>query len=232
MPRYTSAYSSLLLRLKEVEVLRRSAAAKERDDPIKLRHDINAFCRAGIVLLCAHLEAYVKELGEVALTNIHARAVPRTMLASQFFYHLSKDLLDEVRDTSDPMKIAAKVFDFLQQDATYWGRVGPFPIPLPVDRFNKGFANPAFKKVRAYLNRFGYADYKVELARKLKADYLVTVNMVDHLVDTRNKIAHGDPSVTKTPQDVKEMIRIIRVYCKATDTIFASWCKQELCTIR
>jgi RiboL-PSP-HEPN len=232
MARYTSAYSSLILRLDEVELLRRSAAAKERDDPINLRYDINAFCRAGIVLLCAHLEAYIKELGEVALTNIHAKSVPRAILASQFFYHLSKDILDEVQDTSDPIKVASKVFHFLQHDATYWDRVGSFPQPLPVDRFNKGFSNPAFQKIRAYFNRFGCADYKTELARKLKADYTVTVNMVDHLVDTRNKIAHGDPSVTKTPNDVKDMIRIIRAYCQATDVIFASWCKRELCTIR
>ena len=60
----------------------------------------------------------------------------------------------------------------------------------------------------------------------------VTVDMVDHLVDTRNKMAHGDPAVTKNPTDVKEMIQIIRTYREATDVIFASWCKRELCTIR
>jgi hypothetical protein len=232
MARYTSAYSSLLLRLKEVEVLRRSAAAKERSNPITLRHDINAFCRAAIVLLCAHLEAYVKELGEIALTNIHAKAVARTNLSPQFFYHLSKDILDEVQDTSDPVRIAVKIFDFIQNDFTYWNRVGPFPQPLPVDRFNQGFSNPAFQKIGAYFNRFGCVDYKKELARRLKADYSVTVNMVDHLVDTRNKIAHGDQAATKTPTDVKDMIRIIRTYCGATDGIFASWCKRTLCAIR
>ncbi len=153
-------------------------------------------------------------------------------MAAQFFYHLSKDILDEVQDTADPEKIAVKVFDFLQHHATYWGRMGPFPQPLPVDRFNKGFSNPAFKKIRAYFNRFGYGDYVPELCQVLKADYSVTVNMVNHLVDTRNKIAHGDPSVTKTPGDVEDMIRIVRAYCRATDAVFASWCKRELCTIR
>jgi RiboL-PSP-HEPN len=232
MARYTLAYSSLLLRLKEIEVLRRSAGATERSDPINLRHEINAFCRAAIVLLCAHLEAYVKELGEIALTNIHAKAVPRVKLSPQFFYHLSKDILDEVQDTSDPIRIAAKVFDFLQNDLAYWNRAGPFPQQLPIDRFNQGFSNPAFQKIGAYFNRFGYADYKRELARMLKADYSVTVNMVDHLVDTRNKIAHGDQAATKTPADVRDMIRIIRAYCGTTDKIFASWCKRTLCTIR
>src|SRR5271157_1825542 len=133
MARYTTAYSSLLGRLDEVEILRRAATAYEKRDPISLRRDINAFCRGAIILLSAHLEAYIKELGEVALTNIHAKSVPRAGMAAQFFYHLSKDLLDEVQDTSDPVKLATKVFAFVQNDVTYWGRVGPFPQPLPVD---------------------------------------------------------------------------------------------------
>jgi hypothetical protein len=70
------------------------------------------------------------------------------------------------------------------------------------------------------------------LAHALKGDYNVMVNMVDHLVDTRNKIAHGDTMATKTPKDVEEMARIIRKYCGVTDTVFAAWCKKNLCPIR
>jgi hypothetical protein len=232
MPRYTSAYSSFLPRLKEVETLRRSAVTRERENPVNFRHEINAFCRAAVVLLCAHLEGYVKDLGEVALNRIHVRLVPRTGIAEQFYYHLSKDILDEVKDASEPTKIAEKVFRFLQSDLEYWNRIGPFPQPLPAERFNRGFANPAFDKIRAYLNRFGYEGYKNDLARMLTADFQVTVNMVNHLVDTRNKIAHGDLLATKTPADVRDMIRVIQAYCGATDTVFAAWCKANLCAIR
>ncbi len=104
------------------------------------------------------------------------------------FYPLSKDILDEVQDTSDPIKIATQVFDFLQQDAIHWNRAGPFPQPLPVDRFNKGVSNPRFQKMRAYFNRFGYADYRLEFALTLTADFNVTVNMVDHHVDTGTRL--------------------------------------------
>jgi len=43
--------------------------------------------------------------------------------------------------------------------------------------------------------------------------------MVDHLVDMRNKIAHGDPTATKTPADVKLMVKAIRDYAVATDNL-------------
>jgi hypothetical protein len=213
MPRYTSAYSSFISRLDEVQLLRRLAAAKERADPVDLRYEINAFCRAAIVLLCAHLEAYIKELGEGALTGIHVRSVPRTRLVPQFYYHISKDILDEVKNTSDPEKMATKLFTFLNSDLPYWGRAGPFPQPVPVDRFNMGFSNPTVDKIRAYFNRFGYSEYKKDLAQILKADYQVTINMVDHLVAIRNKIAHGDLAATKPPGDLRDMILIH--YCPA-----------------
>ena len=232
MAKYTSAYSSFVLRIDEVEILRYSAGVKEKSDPIKMGSEINALCRGAVVLLCGHLEAYIKELGEVALNSIHSKAVSRNDLALQFYYHISKDILDEVKDTNDPSKIANKLFDFLQSDYDLWGRTGPFPCPIPVDRFNKGFSNPAFGKVSAYFNRFGYLDYKKDVAHRLQADYNATVNMVDHLVDTRNRIAHGDPAATKTPSDVKDMVKLIRTYCLATDAVFASWCKRCLCSIR
>ncbi len=232
MARYTSAYSSFVSRLAEVEILRRSAREKEELNPVGLRREINALCRGAIVLLNAHLEAYIKELGEVTLDSIYKKRVSRNTIAPQFYYHLSKDILDELKETSDPLKIADKLFSFLQSDTIFWTLSGPFPQPLPVDRFNKGFSNPAFQKIKVYFNRFGYSEYKDDLAHFLRADYRATINMVDQLVDTRNKIAHGDPTITKTPTDIKDMAMMIRSYCNATDTVFASWCKNTLCAIR
>lgn len=232
MSRYTIAYSSLGFRLKEVKLLQQSAALKEKNDPIGVWDEINAFCRAALVLLSAHIEAYIKEVGEVALTQIDTKATIRSHFAPQLYYHISKDRLDEIRDTAEPEKIANKLFTFLNTDLPYWGRNGPFPLPLPADRFNKGFSNPAFGKICSYFNRFGYSDYKRDLARLLAGQYTATVNMVNHIVDTRNKIAHGDLTATKTPTDLRDMISIVRTYCKATDEVFAVWCKKNLCSIR
>lgn len=232
MSRYTSAYTSLIRRLVEVEILYRGAAVKEKLDPIGFSNEINAFCRGAIVLLCSHLEAYIKELGEITLTALQSKAIARSGIPPQFFYHISKDFITEVKDTSDPAKIAEKMFAFLLSDNSYWDRSGPFPTPLPVDRFNEGFSNPAYKKITRYFNRFGYTSYRSDLAGTLKANYNATVNMVEHLVHVRNKIAHGDLLVTKTPSDVREMTNYIKGYSRATDSTFATWCKANLCSIR
>jgi RiboL-PSP-HEPN len=232
MARYTSPYRQFLTRLDEVELLRNYAAKMERTNAVGLASEINAFCRGSIVLLSSHVEAYVKEVGETALDAFFRRAVDRKCFSSQTFYHISKDVIDEIKDTSDPIKLADKIFGFIDTDVTYWSKAGPFISPIPPERFNKGFANPKFEKVKAYFNRFGYSDYRLDFYRQLRADAQPTENMLDHLVDIRNSIAHGDPSATKTPTDLKEMISIIRRFCRVTDDIFSSWCKKQFCTIR
>jgi hypothetical protein len=124
MARYTSAYGSLIIRLREVEILYRSAAIKEKIDPINLRDEINALCRGAVILLSAHLEAFIKELGEIVLTNIHLKGVSRDCFVPQLFYHISKDIISELKDTADHIKIAEKIFFFLNSDLEYWNKLG------------------------------------------------------------------------------------------------------------
>src|SRR5579864_7738324 len=92
---------------------------------------------------------------------------------------VSQDLLMEIRDTTDPEKLAEKVFGFIDSDLAYWSKVGAFPLPIQTDRFNKGFGSPAFPKIKQYFNRFGYATYARDLSDRLRAAYMPTVNMVN-----------------------------------------------------
>ncbi len=232
MPRYTVAYSSFLTRLDEVQTLRGLAAKQEEADPIALSASINALCRGTIVLLSSHVEGFIKELGELTLERVHLRGVARGAIVPQFFYHLSKDKLTELRDASQPDTIATRLFEIVQRDLDLWNKAGPFPRALPAEMFNRGFANPAFVKIKTYFNRFGYDTFTNDLGAALAANYLPTTNMINHVVDLRNKIAHGDPTVTETPADLGDMIRLVRTFCRSTDDVFARWCRASLCSIR
>ena len=232
MARFTTAYSSFITRLNEVEILRNAAAQKELQDPINFGNEINALSRGAIVLLSSHLEAYIKELGESALDSLSAQRAHRNDLSDRFFYHLSKDVIDEIKDTSEPERIGGKIFDFLNRDQPLWSRSGVFPIQIDNERFNKGFSNPSFKKIKSYFNRFGYSDFQKDLTAKLRSDYSAVVNMIDHLVGVRNKIAHGDPGASKTPSEVLDMVNFVRRFCQTTDSAFATWWKLNYCSIR
>ncbi|MDJ0826846.1 MAG: MAE_28990/MAE_18760 family HEPN-like nuclease [Rhodobacter sp.] len=232
MPRYTVAYNQYVKRLTEVEILLRRSRFLERRSPIDSRNEINANCRAAIVLLSSHLEGYIKDISEIALDRIFVDQVPRNALSARFFYSISKDRFDELRNTSDPSAFGEKVFSFLDADGPFWGQTGPFPNAIPTDRFIKGFASPSLKKIAKFFKNFGYDDFKVDVSRALGPDTSAVLNMLENVVATRNDIAHGDSSVIRTPSDVLQMVSMLRYFGRVTDDAFASWCRSNLCSIR
>ncbi|WP_319582999.1 MAE_28990/MAE_18760 family HEPN-like nuclease [uncultured Pseudodesulfovibrio sp.] len=232
MARYTSAYSSLVTHVKEVEILQKLADRKAKSDPIGCKHEIDSLSRGAVVLLCAHLEGYIKELGEVTLEAIYKRGVDRGNVSAAVYYHISKDFIEIIKNTQNPSSVSGHMFNLLKNDLEYWQLSGPFPSPIPSDRFNRGFASPSHKKISAYFKRFGYDNFIGDMQVYLKAKYLILSNAIDHLVDTRNKIAHGDPSASKTPSELLEMLAVTKEYCRAVDSVFAFWCRSVLCCIR
>ncbi|WP_238923593.1 HEPN domain-containing protein [Achromobacter ruhlandii] len=110
--RYTDVYIALKNRLVEVEILLRFAAKKERQSPLESRHEINALCRGAIVLLCAHLEAYIKEVGELAIESLHGNGVSREHVAPQFFFTYPKRLLKNCVKQPTPKNQRRKFFPF------------------------------------------------------------------------------------------------------------------------
>lgn len=233
MARYTSVYGSFVNRSSEVELLVNRASLIEKSGGVfKHGKEIDALCRGAVVLLSSHIEAYIKELGENVLDSVYKKGICRSKLADEVFYHASKDYLNSIRDSSGASSISSNVFAFLNTDAHLWRKIDKLPAPIRSDEFNKGFANPKFERIKAYFGRFGYSNYQRDLYRALAADATATFAQIDQIVTTRNAIAHGEASATKTPSEVKEMIASAKRFCRATDSVFAGWCAVEICPIR
>lgn len=233
MPRYTAAYCGFLRRLSEIEALNR--LAKQHSIRLGSRSDastVNALCRANIVLLSSHLEGYVEDLAEVILQRIFQRALSKQKLAPRFLYYFSKDLLDELYETRNPDRIAVKMNKLFQRDVDIWSGNDTFAEELPSDRFVSDFSNPSFEKIKRFIARFGYNNYSHDLGHLLSSKYQACVNMVDNVIDQRNKIAHGDAVATSTPSDVVDMLRLVRLFCRATDDVVGGWFRNAGCVIR
>lgn len=204
----------------------------ESENPLGNAEKINAICRGGIVLLCGHVEGYIKELGELALTNIYEKEVCKSKISPLLAYYASKDHIDKIKDTSSADTIAETLAEMFATQFHLWGDSGPIAAPISEDLFNRGFASPSVKNISKYLGRFGYRHYKRDLERQIKAEVGVFTTSVNHLVDTRNKIAHGDRGTSKTPSDILEIVKIVHKFCRATDDVFAKWCREKICSIR
>ena len=232
MARYTSAYSALVVRLGEVRIMLEMAQRFEKKDPLGNAKKINAICRGGIVLLCGHVEGYIRELGELALSNIYEKEVCKSKISNLLAYYASKNYVDRIKDTSNANTIAETLSEMFASNYHLWGDSGPIASPISEDLFNRGFASPSVKNISKYLGRFGYRHYKQDLRHKIEAEMGAFKTSIDHLVDTRNKIAHGDRVTSKTPSDILATVKIVHKFCRATDQVFAKWCRENICSIR
>lgn len=233
MPRYTTVYGEFVSRIDEVSLLRRKAAALERSSSsLHKGPEISALCRAAVVLLSSHIEAYVKELGEHTLDSAHQKAVHRSKLAPQFFYYVSRERIENIRTSGQPETIANHVKALIDSDLMHWQGDGAIHGPIASQEFNAGFSNPKFDKVKSYFGRFGYTDFRKDFMRVLQHRGTLIEASLNTIVDTRNSIAHGDPAATNTPAEVKEMESVAKEFCRTVDLVFARWCKSALCSIR
>jgi regulatory protein YycH of two-component signal transduction system YycFG len=183
-------------------------------------------------LLSSHIEGYIKDVGEVAIERIALRKLPKSKLSGSFRYHLSHDLINEIKNTNDPSKIAIKVDTLFQRDGHIWGTDQRFSGTLPASLFLANFAIPNHEHIRKFFNRFGYQHYNSDLERRLASNYQPCRNMVDQVVDQRNAIAHGDMVMTGTPTDLAQMIALVKQYCREADHVVGNWFSSQRCTIR
>jgi hypothetical protein len=233
MARYTGVYGEFRERTGEVSLLVSRAAALERSkDALTRGKEIDALCRGALVLLSSHIEAYIKELGESALDAIYSKQVCRSKISQPFFYYVSRENIDPIKQSDGAESIANSVFRFIRNDVHLWSDTGEFPAPILAEDFNRGFSNPKFDKIKGYFGRFGYKDYRTDFFRNLRASANPIIAALDLVVDTRNAIAHGVASATKTPKEVRGLIAATTIFCRTTDIVFADWFKANICKIR
>jgi hypothetical protein len=233
MSRYTAAYSNFVKRLSEIVALQRlsfsfSPSGSNPGHDLKM----NALCRGGIVLLSAHIEGYIEDLGEIILDRIVINKMQKNDLADSFFYFFSKDIIDEIKDTGNPDAISKKIKDLITRDVDIWANELVFFKQLPADRFLHGFSNPKTEEIRRLFSRFGYRDYVTDIRKLLKANFDFCKNMVDQVVQKRHQIAHGDFVASATPKDIEDMIGLVKLFCQSTDKVVGNWFSKQGCPIR
>ena len=192
----------------------------------------NALCRGGLVLMCSHVEGYIEDLGSVAINHIEQKGIPKVSLATKFKYHLSQDLIRGINTSTDPSVIAERLQELLERDGHIWDSSDHFAPPLPVDTFVGNFATPNHRAIRRFFGRFGYQEFHTDLNKHLLQNSAPCINMVNQLVDQRNKIAHGDAVTAGSPSDLEAMFRLVKLYCRGTDKVVGDWFRDQGCSIR
>lgn len=233
MPRYTAAYSGLIQRIEEIDALTKSADKVARTEPYVLAsRRIDAMCRGGVVLLCSHIEGYFEDLAAVALERIALKRVSKTNLAKSFRYHVSRDLIAAIQESRDQERIVTHLDTLIDRDDHIWGPEDRYLSAIAESPFLDNFSTPKHKNIVGLIRRFGYTDFQRDLGRELASNYFACRNMVNQVVEQRNKIAHGDTVTTGTTTDLRNMVQLTKQYCRAADTVVADWFRSIRCIIR
>ncbi|MBU4231517.1 MAG: hypothetical protein L6277_06195 [Desulfobacterales bacterium] len=233
MSKYTQAYSNFIKRISEISAVRRLATKHSRLPTITRSAYLgNALCRAAVVLLSGHIEGYIENLAEIGLERIFSKKMIKSKLANSFLYHCSKDIITEIKNASNPNVISTKVKLLIDRDSDIWSNAPIFNSTLPSELFIHGFGNPTFDEIKKFFRRFGYLELSHDLSNLLRGNYFVCVNMINHVVDQRNKIAHGDFTIVNTPRDIENMIQLVILFCRCTDIAVSNWFKLKGCLIR
>jgi hypothetical protein len=193
---------------------------------------VNALCRSGVVLLSSHIEGYIEDFGEVALTNIVQRNLPKSQMSASFRYYLSSDLINIIKQATNPLKVVATIELLLARDGHIWDLAPNFSSAFAVKEFLADFSNPTHKRIRKFFGRFGYDRFENDLAGRLAGNFAACSNMVDQVIEQRNRIAHGDTVTIGTPTDLARMIQLVKVYCRETDSVVGNWFAAKGCPIR
>lgn len=233
MAAYSKAYSSLILRLREIETILSMAKVTDKNlKPLDSRLPVDSLCRSGVVLLCSHIEGYVENVGSLAVARIGTKNMPKGKMPPAFRYHLSRDLIVRVKQSDNPGTIAAKLDELMARDANVWDKTPHLSDPLASEIFVGNFSTPKHERISDFFGRFGYSNFHHDLSRRLTQQGPACKNMVDQVVDQRNKIAHGDRVTTGSPNDLENMLKLVKVYCRALDNVVGDWFRSIGCPIR
>lgn len=233
MARYSSAYSDFIVRLKEVDKVASTARRYERMKPIGSQSStVSALCRGGIVLLSSHIEGYITDINELILERILSKNIRISRLPDAFLYYHSRDILDEIADTTDPEAISKKVKNLFTRDSHIWDDGDFFTSQLDHKRFMKGFRTPKPKNIYTLLRRYGHQTVKSDIQQSLRGQFILHEANLENTVDSRNKIAHGDQSITKTPDDLRRLNGSVKTFCREIDKSICNWFRRKQCTLR
>ena len=86
--------------------------------------------------------------------------------------------------------------------------------------------------IEEFFARFGFDQFQRDLSRRLGGNYIPCRNMLDQVIEQRNKIAHGDTITIGTPTDLADMLRLVKQYCREADCVVGDWFRSIGCAIR
>jgi hypothetical protein len=174
---------------------------------------VRAINRASVVLLCSHLERYLRNVNEEAVRSINAATILGAALPESLRLQHSKIAIDELGDAQWD-KRAAMLAHLVQKDGWLWAALPK--ADLDHDRLLRWLKSPSPDRSKRLFRLWNISDIFAVITRQPHTRQRMWLKLKE-LVEKRNDIAHGNSGAEATYQDVATYLAVVRTFCERAD---------------
>ncbi|MFD5824298.1 MAE_28990/MAE_18760 family HEPN-like nuclease [Lentzea sp. NPDC060358] len=231
----TEAIGDFIESVQEVELLLRADEAPENALPSpgerRNRRDLkNALCRAGLLMLVAHFEGYVKAALAEFLDEVNGAKPPSRRIPDSLLELFTRDRIQEILRLDDGTQRIHKTRKLFNVYSVLWDddrAVNPSLLSSRV--LARQFTNAKAESLEHVLGLIGVEDalQRVEVAVRKRLDdnspEATRVNLsakLKEIVEKRNRIAHGDLTEKPTVPEVRAYLTFLLCVARSLDELF------------
>jgi hypothetical protein len=212
----SNALNALLAGVPEVDNL---MAAQRHLKPSQRSAVGRAIRRASTVALSSHYERYLYVLNEEAVEALNREGVAGDVLPQILRLYHSKPAVELLSDTAWEQETRVNALrNFVSDEAWLWqaGARGR----LDHARLLEFMSAPKPSDVMRYFRYWEIGDIFNAVTQAPHVRARLYVKLLE-LVDRRNGIAHGDPSIDPSYHDVMSYKGVVKVFCSRVDRTIA-----------
>jgi hypothetical protein len=187
--------------------------------PLRGTPTARAIRRASTVVLSSHYERYVYALNEEAVQVVNAIGIPGSGLPLSLRLYHTRPAVELMAATAWERDARVEALRrFMSEEGWLWteGVSGT----LEHSRLLEFMTAPKPEAVLRYFAYWGIPDIFTAITRTPHIRARLFVKLLE-LVDKRNGIAHGDPEVEPTYQDVVAYRSVVRVFAERVDRVMS-----------
>ena len=178
---------------------------------------IRALNRASVVLLCSHLERYLRSVNEEAVVFVNGYGIPALGLPERLRLEHSKSPIDELAKI-EWTKRGDRLAEFVNGDGGLW-IIGGI-ARLEHGRLMRWMKSPSPESVKRLCALWGIENIFSRITRLPSTRSHMWLKLGE-LVDKRNAIAHGDSDAEATSDDIKGYVRVVNEVCQRADRVLS-----------
>ncbi len=200
--------------LDEVRVLQKVNPSPEAGGGLTRPQVTRAIGRAQVILLCSHYERYLRALNEEAVECVLAAAPTASVIPLGLKLLHARSAIDHLFEMQwDHREDALR--EYSEKEAALWDERSAVGF-LCHERIVVGMKSPKCDPVLKFFHLWGIHDIFSAITRKPTTRKALWLRLGE-LVDKRNNIAHGDPTVEATYLDVSRYLNAVSTFCERAD---------------